>query len=57
MVWRIDIYGRVWCGNVGSCPVRFGKVWYGMSDRDRGVMFCLAAVCFMVVVCSLIGGV
>ena len=57
MVWRIDIYGRVWCGNVGSCPVRFGKVWYGMSDRDRGVMFCLAAVCFMVVVCSLIGGI
>jgi len=28
-----------------------------MSDRDKGVAFVLAAVVFMVVVCSLIGGI
>jgi len=37
--------------------LRILKESWRMSDRDKGIVFILAAVCFMVVVCVLIGGI
>ena len=31
------------------------RSWRMMSDRSRGIVLILAAVCFMVIVCCLIG--